>query len=112
MYLSHTDGNETPYIRCPECSAEAYVIEEQRCALYEYEAEHRCAMCAGSIPPEELAGSPLCGWCDHMMSKDDSRPGRGHRGVYARLGARTVPRKERSGEPVPSRASDAVEAPI
>lgn len=71
MYLSHTDGNETPYVRCPECAAEAYVTEEQRCALCEHEADHRCAMCSGLIPPEELTSSPLCGWCDHMMSKDD-----------------------------------------
>jgi len=71
MYLSHTDGNETPYVQCPECSAEAYVIAEQRCALCEHEAEHRCDMCAGSIPPEELDSSPLCGWCAHMLSKDD-----------------------------------------
>lgn len=71
MYLSHTDGNETPYVQCPECLAEAYVIEEGRCALCEHEADHTCARCGTAIPPEELGSSPLCGYCDHVMSKDD-----------------------------------------
>lgn len=71
MYLAHTDGNTTPYVACPNCSKEAYVIEEGRCALCEYEAEHTCASCGSTIPPEELDSSPLCGYCDHVMSKDD-----------------------------------------
>jgi DNA-directed RNA polymerase subunit RPC12/RpoP len=40
LYLSYTDGNETPYVACPYCSEEAYVIEEDRCALCGHEAEH------------------------------------------------------------------------
>lgn len=71
LYLSHSDGNETPYVACPECSVEAYVIEEGRCALCGHEADHSCSSCGGNIPPEELDSSPLCGWCAHMMSKDD-----------------------------------------
>ena len=29
MYLSLTDGNELPYVSCPECSREAYIISEK-----------------------------------------------------------------------------------
>jgi hypothetical protein len=71
MYLSYTDGNERPYVTCPECLQETYVIEERRCALCEHEAEHTCARCGINIPPEELGSSPFCGYCDHIMSKDD-----------------------------------------
>lgn len=70
MYLSHTDGDETPYTTCPECGAEAYIMEDQCCALCDESAEHTCGRCGCSIPAEEL-GSSLCGYCDHMMSKDD-----------------------------------------
>jgi hypothetical protein len=59
------------YVACPECLAEAYVIEERRCALCEHAAEHTCARCSNEIPPEELGTSPLCGYCEHVMSKDD-----------------------------------------
>ncbi len=70
MYLSHTDGDETPYTTCPECAAEAYIMEDECCALCGESAEHTCARCGCSIPASEL-GSSLCGYCDHMMSKDD-----------------------------------------
>ncbi len=71
MYLSATDGNETPYVSCPECGQGSYVIDERRCALCEHEAEHDCAVCGNPIPPEELDSSPFCGWCAHMAAKDD-----------------------------------------
>jgi hypothetical protein len=71
MYLSHTDGNETPYTMCPVCSEVAYVMDEKRCALCGHEAEHTCARCGNYIPAEELMSSPMCGYCDHVMSKDD-----------------------------------------
>ena len=71
MYLSGTDGGETPYVTCPECSQEAYVTDEQRCALCEHEAEQDCASCGTRIPSEEFVLSPYCAWCAHMLAKDD-----------------------------------------
>jgi len=71
MYLSHTDGDEEPYTTCPVCGAEAYIMEEQCCALCGESAEHTCGRCGSSIPAGELVTSPLCGYCAHMMSKDD-----------------------------------------
>ena len=70
MYLSHTDGDETPYTTCPECGEEAYIMEDQSCALCGESAEHTCGRCGCTIPAEELGGS-LCGYCEHMMNKDD-----------------------------------------
>lgn len=71
MYLVGDDGAEMPYVSCPQCGEETYVVDEQRCAFCGHEAEHTCAACGNTIPPEELVSSPLCGWCAHMRSKDD-----------------------------------------
>jgi DNA-directed RNA polymerase subunit RPC12/RpoP len=70
-YEAAKDGGETPYVRCPECGEETYVIEERCCALCEHEAEHTCARCGCEIPAEELDSEPYCGYCNHMMNKDD-----------------------------------------
>lgn len=70
-YRAYKDGDETPYTNCPVCGAEAYVMDEERCALCGETAEHTCARCGARIPAEELMSSPFCGWCDHMMRKDD-----------------------------------------
>ena len=70
-HLSFTDGNELPYVSCPECSEETYVISEKRCACCGYEATHTCCLCGSDIIPEELDSSPFCGWCAHVESKDD-----------------------------------------
>ncbi len=70
-YEAVKDGGETPYVRCPQCGEKSYVMEERRCALCEYEAEHSCERCGMEIPAEELDSSPFCGYCMHMMNKDD-----------------------------------------
>ena len=61
LYLSFTDGNELPYVSCPECLEETYVISEERCAYCGHEATHTCVVCGSNIPPEELDSSPHCG---------------------------------------------------
>ena len=65
------EGGEEPYTTCPNCGADAYVLEdEMRCALCGEEANHQCARCGGAIPSSELGGS-MCGYCEHLISKDD-----------------------------------------
>ena len=71
MYLSLTDGNELPYVSCPECSREAYIISEEKCANCDHEATHICIRCGENIPPEELDSEPYCSWCAHMKNKND-----------------------------------------
>ena len=71
LYLSFTDGNELPYVSCPECSKEAYVISEKRCAYCGHRATHTCCLCGSDIPPEDLDSSPFCSWCSYTGSKDD-----------------------------------------
>lgn len=63
--------NSNYLIDCPECDKKAYIYHEQRCAICEESAEHTCERCGTDIPAEELDGSGFCGWCTHMMNKDD-----------------------------------------
>ena len=65
------DGGEEALITCPFCFEEGYVVEEQSCAICGESCEHTCAMCSNSIPISELSDGSLCGYCQHMMDKDD-----------------------------------------
>lgn len=68
-YMSVKDGAEIPYVICPGCAEEAYVVEEQRCALCGCEVDDSCERCGTTIPPEELISAPYCGWCDNQLQK-------------------------------------------
>jgi len=70
-YLSYKEGGEVATICCPECSRNTYIVHEQCCAVCGESVEHECQRCGSNIPPEEIDGSGYCGWCQHMMSKDD-----------------------------------------
>lgn len=71
MYLAFADGADEPYGECPECLQETYVVAEAGCARCGAEFDGKCARCGNGIPPSELVFSPLCAYCDHVMSKDD-----------------------------------------
>ncbi len=70
-YLSMTDGGETPIVDCPSCIDGCYIFENAVCASCGYSAEHECQRCGCSIPPEEIGKEIFCGYCLHMINKDD-----------------------------------------
>lgn len=70
VYLSHTDGGDSPLADCPECGG-TYLYAQGVCASCGHAAEHECQRCGSTIMPEELYAEPFCGYCDHVMSKDD-----------------------------------------
>lgn len=70
VYLSHTDGGDSPLADCPECGG-AYLYHQGICASCGHAAEHKCLRCGSRILPEELCAEPFCGYCAHLMSKDD-----------------------------------------
>ena len=70
-YLSFTDGNTIPLIDCPECGQNTYVYFEEQCLSCGSSFNHTCGSCGTNIVPEEIDGSGFCGWCSHMMNKDD-----------------------------------------
>ncbi len=70
VYISHTDGGDPPIIDCPECDG-IYLYEEGVCSSCGHTAEHTCQRCGSPIIPDELYAEPFCGYCAHMISKDD-----------------------------------------
>lgn len=70
-YTSYVDGGEPGTITCPECCRNTYILHEQYCAVCEASFDHNCQRCGMDIPPEEIDGSGFCGWCSHMISKED-----------------------------------------
>jgi len=71
QYLAMTDGNDIPLIQCPYCCAEAYIVEENKCAWCGESCEHTCQRCGCEILPQELNESSFCSYCLHIMNKDD-----------------------------------------
>lgn len=70
VYLSYTDNGDSPIADCPYCGG-VYLYNEGICSSCGYVAEHECHRCGSTILPEELFAEPLCGYCAHVMSKDD-----------------------------------------
>jgi len=70
IYLSHTDGGDSPLADCPECGG-IYLYAQGICASCGHSADHKCQRCGSTIMPEELFAEPFCGYCAHVMSKDD-----------------------------------------
>lgn len=64
------EGCDPVLIHCPHCGEEGYLTEENRCAICGESCEQRCACCGHAIPASELSDGNVCGYCDHMMSKD------------------------------------------
>ena len=65
------DGGSPSTIDCPECRNETYLLDDDVCVFCEESVNRTCERCCCEIPPEELDGGGLCGYCAHMMSKDD-----------------------------------------
>ncbi|OIR24920.1 hypothetical protein [Bathymodiolus thermophilus thioautotrophic gill symbiont] len=70
VYLSYKEGGDSPITNCPECEG-IYLYNEKICSSCGYIAEHECQKCSSPILPEELDAEPFCGYCKHIMSKDD-----------------------------------------
>jgi len=70
-HYSIKDSGEPATIICPSCGEDTYILEDDICVLCEESVERECQRCGIDIPPEELDGDGYCGYCAHMMSKDD-----------------------------------------
>jgi hypothetical protein len=70
-HLAVKDGGEDVLITCPFCLQDGYVVEEEACAICGESCQHTCSFCANPIPTSELTDGDLCGYCDHVLNKDD-----------------------------------------
>ena len=73
-YVAMTDGGDSPLQVCPDCGLSTYVLCEEEigcawcgCTLGE------CGRCMVSLMPDNVDwdNRGLCGYCGHLMSKDD-----------------------------------------
>ncbi len=73
-YIAMTDGGDPPLQDCPECGLTAYILAEEEvgcawcgCTLGE------CGLCMVGLMPNNVCPDnlSLCGYCGHLMSKDD-----------------------------------------
>jgi DNA-directed RNA polymerase subunit M/transcription elongation factor TFIIS len=70
-FRSCEDGGDPVSTTCPHCGSDSYIVEENRCVVCEESCETTCSRCGNAIPVEELNDGSLCGYCEHMMNKDD-----------------------------------------
>ncbi|MCU0700060.1 MAG: hypothetical protein MUC96_26425 [Myxococcaceae bacterium] len=71
FYEAAKEGGEAPIGTCPNCYKLAYSLEEDRCLLCDEGRPHsKCLRCGSGLTLEE-SDEPLCGYCRHVMSKDD-----------------------------------------
>ena len=70
-HSSLQDGGDEVLITCPFCFQESYVVDEECCAICGESCEHTCARCSSPIPTSELSDGSLCGYCEHVVNKDD-----------------------------------------
>lgn len=73
-YIAMTDGGDSPLQDCSECGLAVYILTEKEvgCAWCGCTLEE-CGRCMVALTPDNVSpdNSNLCGYCAHMMSKDD-----------------------------------------
>jgi transcription elongation factor Elf1 len=70
-HISVQDGGEGVTLECPLCLRDTYLLDENVCLVCEETAERQCQVCENSIPASEIDGTGICGYCRHMMEKED-----------------------------------------
>lgn len=71
-YTAAKEGCENPIATCPTCNAEAFVVGDDICYVCgEGRPYKRCPRCGNGILVDEQDFNGLCGYCHHVMSKDD-----------------------------------------
>jgi DNA-directed RNA polymerase subunit RPC12/RpoP len=66
------DGGTGDLAMCPDCLQETFVVSEDVCARCGYQrAYDTCLRCGASLDIDEQEFEGVCGYCSHMMSKDD-----------------------------------------
>ncbi len=67
------EGMDDPVGQCPKCGNMGYDDIERQCVYCGESGPYICKRCENVIPTIDLSwdGPGYCGYCNHMMSKDD-----------------------------------------
>ena len=68
---TYMDGGDPEVVMCPHCSQVTYHYGAGVCVSCEESVDHKCAVCSNRIPPNEIDDDGMCGYCRHIMSRDD-----------------------------------------
>lgn len=74
-YEAAMNGGTPPVSTCPECGSDAYILEENRCAVCCFEMEEQeCPVCGASLTLEDYEnGSGLCSYHAYVADKERDR---------------------------------------
>lgn len=73
-HISIKDGGESPYEECPECTKEAYIVEESICIACGYEMQQAsCAICGESLSIHDHEFEGLCSYHHYLLEKERDR---------------------------------------
>jgi ribosomal protein L37E len=66
------DGDRDPIGTCPQCTQDTFIVDEDLCARCGSGRTHTtCVRCGSDLDIEEQDFDGICGYCEHMTSKDD-----------------------------------------
>ncbi len=69
-YLEVTEGYNSNFYDCPECSNLSYSLEDDECMICNYEREYEfCERCNEKLTIEEQINEGLCSYCQHQWEK-------------------------------------------
>lgn len=74
-YIAAKDGGDDPVLPCPECSSDAYVMEENRCAVCGFSLpKGKCAVCGATLTLEDYeCSTDLCSYHAYVADKERDR---------------------------------------
>ncbi|HVY30066.1 MAG TPA: hypothetical protein VHB79_26090 [Polyangiaceae bacterium] len=66
------DGDRDPIGNCPNCMQETFILDEDVCARCGSGRSHtECIRCGAELELDEQDLGGVCGYCEHVTSKDD-----------------------------------------
>jgi hypothetical protein len=71
-YIAVTDGGDPPTEDCFECGKDTYIVELDMCVACDATRMYKkCGRCHTPLGIQEQALEGLCGYCRHLLDKED-----------------------------------------
>jgi len=71
-YIAASKGGEPPLDSCEECGTDTFIVEDGVCGKCGSGHKYKqCVRCSQGLSGGEQQFGGLCGYCNHLMEKDD-----------------------------------------